>query len=322
MAFDTNASGGLLDTVKSFLTPEMMQQMTRHVGEPVERVQSGVQTAVPALLAGVVQKGSSESGARDLLNIMRETGFDQVMQPQNLMERVDQTAPQQGQGMLSNLFGSRLGGIADLISRKSGLSAASSHSLLGFLAPIVFGVLGMRSQGLNASGLVSMLAKQKDSVFSALPQGFSQASNVRDLGTERLNRASEDVRQDAHDGTENKNRWVWPVAIVALLAAGMIWMNRDRQQDQNVVESQATTGTMGGVTGAEQLQELTPNQIMRVQQALSQRGYDVPVDGAPGGTTLDALRDFQMKNGIDGNGMVNAETVRQLSLPSDFFEQP
>ena len=58
---------------------------------------------------------------------------------------------------------------------------------------------------------------------------------------------------------------------------------------------------------------LNQDQVRRVQQALQKKGFTPgPVDGVVGPLTKGAVRKFQDRYGIDGNGDINNQTLFAL----------
>ena len=80
--------------------------------------------------------------------------------------------------MLGSLFGdSMVSGIANAISRFTGLNAAVVKSLLAFLSPLVLGKVAAqwKTQGGTNQALKSLFADQRENITNAVPAGFSLA---------------------------------------------------------------------------------------------------------------------------------------------------
>ena len=98
--------------------------------------------------------------------------------------------------MLSGLFGGgALDTMAQSIGKFAGLDGGSSKSLLGMLGPVVLGALGQqqRSAGLDAGGLASLLASQKDQIAAAIPPGLADQLSAAGL----IDRAAGGLRSGA-----------------------------------------------------------------------------------------------------------------------------
>ena len=110
---------------------------------------------------------------------------------------------QRGFGLLNSLFGDgMISGIANAISRYSGINFDAAKKLLAFLMPMVLGKVAAqwRSQGGTVGALTSLFADQKRNIADAVPAGFSLADipglagageAVRDTATHTTRRATE-----------------------------------------------------------------------------------------------------------------------------------
>jgi hypothetical protein len=214
-----------------------------------------VNAAVPALLAGAAGVASTPDGARRL-----ETIVDQ--QDEGFMNNVGgaigsrgDSIIQQGTSMLSSLTGDgMMSGFKNALAKFTGLGGGAISSLLGLLAPIVFGSLlkQKNSLGLNASGLASMLAGQKNNITAAMPAGLAgilgsvpglsnflgapretyetAASYGRDVYTRDTasTRAAPATRPGTYQAAHRKEsswlKWALPLLAVALLGwAAISW---------------------------------------------------------------------------------------------------
>jgi Bacterial protein of unknown function (DUF937) len=82
----------------------------------------------------------------------------------------------QGSSLLSSLFGSQGGdNLAGAFAHYTGLEQGVMGRLLGFVTPLVLGLLGRSAQtaGGGAGGLASLLLDQKDAIATALPAGLA-----------------------------------------------------------------------------------------------------------------------------------------------------
>lgn len=318
------STGSLLDACKSLITPTVMQQASQMLGQPADKTHSGFTAAIPTMLSGVVQKGSTESGARGLMDMIQSGGFDKVTDPQNLLQAAakDPTGPA-NRGILNSIFGEHLSGAENIIAKKSGMTTASSASLLGMLAPIVMGVVGMQSRGMGASGLMNMLKQQKSSIMNAAPEGLDNILHVKDMGTRQVKRAGEYVGgKMPHMETPKKNNWVAPTLIALAVLAGLYWFGRNRShQVQDTSRSPNSAETAQVDSPARTLDSFSSEQVRELQMALNKQGYRIPEDGVVGQNTRNALIDFQRKNGLAkaGPGVMTPRTAEQLNLPTDFM---
>src|SRR5262249_49138533 len=93
---------------------------------------------------------------------------------------------EKGTSVLSSLLGGgALGLLISTVGKFVGMSEGSTRLLMGFLTPVIMGVLG-REQGATypgAGGLARMLTDQKDGIAAAMPSGLGkllEASGLHD----------------------------------------------------------------------------------------------------------------------------------------------
>jgi len=167
-----------VSVVMQFLTPDMIAKIASALGLDRTVAQKAVGGAVPALLSSLADAATTPGGVRQLSNILAQQQSGSLDTIKNLLEgsSQDQKAlAMTGAGLLSSLFGGGVfGTMAQAIAKFSGIDEGASQSMLGMLAPVVFGALGQqqRSAGLDAGGLASQLISQKDQIAAAIPSGL------------------------------------------------------------------------------------------------------------------------------------------------------
>ena len=169
-------SFNLVDIVKSQIGSEMMQHLGGMLGNESSKLDSGIASAVPGLINGLTKRASLPGGADSLLSTVnsQDSGLLDNMGSMLAGGRQNDLVDM-GTKALTGLFGSSgLGSLGSIISSVSGLSKGGSSSILGIIAPIVIGQLKKKvmGDGLNASGLMSLLNSQDQNVKSAMPAGM------------------------------------------------------------------------------------------------------------------------------------------------------
>ncbi len=168
----------ILDAIKGFITPDLIGKAASYLGESDASVSKAISGVVPATLAGIVQKAES-GGASGLLDLAGKAFNSGILD--NLGSTFSHAGggiPELGPGLLSGIFGDKVGHIANSLSQWSGIKGSSAASLLGSIAPLALGLLGKNaaSSGLSASGLMSLLSSQKSNILAALPAGLGLGS--------------------------------------------------------------------------------------------------------------------------------------------------
>jgi outer membrane protein OmpA-like peptidoglycan-associated protein len=243
----------LLELVQDSVTPEITRKFSSLVGETPAATDSAVRRAAPAVLAGVVNNASTGGGAERLRALVSEGGWGADVLG-SLGARLGGgsstgTFLSSGARLVSNIFGSKTDGIADLIASGSGVQRGSASTILSLVAPIVMSVIGKQivARGLSTSGLSTMLAGERSTLLAALPIGMAGLLGMRDTGRPPAGVA--DPRPDARATAapivserfdpepetgvpgSGLSRW-WPALLVGLAAVAMLFLlTRGRQTD-------------------------------------------------------------------------------------------
>jgi hypothetical protein len=266
----------LVSVVMQFLTPDMIAKIASVLGLDRNVAQKAITGAIPALLASLADVASTPNGARQLTNTLTQQSGT-VENLKNLIGGSGQNLLQEsGSNMLSGLFGGgTLDTMAQTIGKFAGIGEGTSKSMLGMLGPVVLGALGQqqRSAGLDASGLASLLASQKDQITAAMPSGLAgqlSAAGLIDGATEtlrsgaaaasaaggRIAEASERTAyragQAASAATRSTAASQWPYWLAAaVVLGGLAWFAFGRSGEDTVAQvspsstARTATGTVG-----------------------------------------------------------------------------
>ena len=235
----------LLSLAKGYLTPEVVGKVSSYLGEAPANTGKALDGAIPAILAGVLRAGSTESGASALLRTL-QGGYDGSLL--NNLPGVfgggaaTRNLVNSGSDLLSTIFGGSIGSIVGILAGNSGVKSSSMSSLLSLTAPVVMSILGKQvaSQGLNATGLMSLLHGQGDTVRRALPENLGTFLGDATGGAERRPRRAGAKR---YGGA----KLLWPLLIAALLALGLWYFLRsghEAAEDAGAGVTDAADATM------------------------------------------------------------------------------
>ena len=149
-------SSNLLELINENITGDVVSRLAEFLGESSNNTSSALSSAIPSILAGLVNKSADTQGASTILSLLNQ-GSDVSGILNNLV-----TAFSGGEGtnkllavgakLLNSIFGYKTDDVANLIANASGISKTSSNSLLGLLMPLIFGVLG---KTVKAEGITS-----------------------------------------------------------------------------------------------------------------------------------------------------------------------
>jgi len=266
----------LVTVVMQYLTPDMIAKIASALGLDRNVTQKAIAGAIPALLASFADVASSPNGARQFTNALTQQSGS-LESFKNLIGGSGQNSlAETGSSMLSGLFGGgTLDTMAQTIGKFAGIGEGTSKSMLGMLGPVVLGALGQqqRSTGLDANGLVSLLASQKDQIAAAIPSGLADQLSAAGLidgaagslrsgaaaasaAGGRIAEASERTvyraGQTASAATRSTAASQWPYWLVAaVVAGGLAWFALGRSGEDTVAQvpppsmTRTTPGTVG-----------------------------------------------------------------------------
>jgi OOP family OmpA-OmpF porin len=218
----------LLETFQTYLTSDVLEQISVFLGESPEATEMAVQAAVPALLAGLTERMSTTLGSERVMSLIKQVGA-RLDIPALLGIRGGSSAgggsaaggsaaasppfedlATLGSGLLAAIFGSSLAPIVETLATAAGLRTESALSLLSLLTSIVLGVLGreVSSQHLGAASLAALLVSQRDEINAFVPAS---------LGT-LMSGSSIAVTAEPPRPSRPATAWIVPAAVVLLLA--------------------------------------------------------------------------------------------------------
>ena len=260
----------LLKLLQDQMGSAVVDQASKFLGESASNTSSGIGALLPSLLGGLMSKGSTESGASGIMDMITKGNHDGGVLENlgNVFSGGSSTSNFMNAGSLltSALFGgSKLGSVLDVVTKATGMRRSSSSSLMNLLAPIVMGMIGkqVKSGGLNASGLMNMLMGQKDHVASALPAGMGSVLGFADMKgavTEKVAAATSRTASAARDTVKETANvvgetaktgasWIrWALPLVLLVGLGG-WLFTRGGADKISGAASNMTDAAGNVAG-------------------------------------------------------------------------
>jgi Bacterial protein of unknown function (DUF937) len=180
----------LVSLAMKFVTPEMLLKLAGATGLQGMIVQKALGAIVPAILGGLIGKASKPDGARSLFDMLGNQDPGILGKLGGMIGGSGQAdLVKQGTGLLGSLLG---GGAASsltgTVAKFAGIGDGPAGALMGMLAPAILGTVGQeaRNAKLDAGGLASLLAGQKDNISAAMPAGFSDMLKGAGLGDSLL----------------------------------------------------------------------------------------------------------------------------------------
>jgi outer membrane protein OmpA-like peptidoglycan-associated protein len=128
-----------------------------------------MQGAVPTVFAGMAQHASSPGGAARILEMLKGGGGEGTTE-----------GAERGSSLVGNVFGDRTSNVTDVLASHSGIKSSSATRILGFVGPMVAGVIGkeVTSRGLDAGGIMQLFSSHKNAIMESAPPGLSDAVGI------------------------------------------------------------------------------------------------------------------------------------------------
>ncbi|NNB88685.1 OmpA family protein [Corallococcus exiguus] len=325
----------LIEAVGSqFMQKGLLQKISGSLGEDPQATTKALPGAIAAVAAGVADQGGNEAGAHRLLTKLNEGGYTGPDAPpraggvgEGLLDEEES-----GKGMLSGIFGNKLGGITDGLTRFGGMrNAGSATRLLSLAAPMLMGVLGkqVRDQRMGSSGLMQLLNGQRNNIAAALPAGLGGIlgfGGARHAVAEVIEPHRETVTQvretapvrEAHTVRETTPRttynrppekkksiagWAIPLALLALVALAWGALRGRRHEPARAPQVSRTTPPPAQERVAQAPEPVRPTQPQPATPPAEPPRTAQPTPPATGGAGT------QTDEGTGGSGDVEKQTA-------------
>ena len=214
----------ILDSLRNAVTPDLLARTSSLLGETEGGISRALGAAFPAILGAMMNKSGDAGTMRQLMDLLGDRGVDASVarNPLSLLAGgglAKSPTTDLGGRLLSTLFGSQISGVSNALADHAGIKSSSASTLLGLAAPLVMAVLSdrVRSGGLSASGLASLLASQRDSIVRSIPAVLGPLAGLGSIGAAGPVAADYASRQ-----IQRPKAWI-PMTIAALLALAALW---------------------------------------------------------------------------------------------------
>jgi OmpA-OmpF porin, OOP family len=165
----------LLEMAKGYLTDAVVNRVSGSLNESPENTQKALTGALPVFLSGLISRTTTSEGPGFLTGMLQNFMQSSSASATAPTDDDPDTMMQKGSGLLDTVFGSNSSLIGGALAQYAGVKSSSATGLMGMAGSVITGLLGrqMASQGTGASGLVSMLADQREAVTAAVPSGLA-----------------------------------------------------------------------------------------------------------------------------------------------------
>jgi OmpA-OmpF porin, OOP family len=221
----------LISQVEHEFSNDAISTMASFLGETPAKILGALKYAIPAVVGGLYQRTQTTQGASEVLGLLQHGGFDGKASPSTLLKGTGvQDLVKTGGPLVSALFGPRQSGLTDSISSTSGLSKASSASLLAVAGSYIANLVSRvtTTGGLTASSLANLLGAQAPYLASVAPPDLTQQLGLS--GLSESTRVGEPARAygrevepaRAYGAVEERRGLGWLKWVLALLLVPLL----------------------------------------------------------------------------------------------------
>ena len=211
----------IIDLLKGQLGSAAINKVAELIGENPSNTSSAMNTIIPSLLGGLVQKGATQDGASSILDMLNNDKHDGGMFNNllGLLGNGSKTSALMKAGSIALPFilGGKKAGITSLITQMTGLGSKSSSSLMSLIAPMVLGMIGkqVKSKGMGLSGLMELLSGQKEHVADALPAEMSSLLGFGNTNNSSSSSHTSTSKPASTGGGSSPMKWLLPLLVLA-----------------------------------------------------------------------------------------------------------
>lgn len=161
----------VFESVEQHLTAHMIRQVSAFLDERPSSTRKAVAIALPALLAGLIERASSARGAETLLNVIHRVGLgldlDELSRGGGSYDDLNRA----GRSVVATILGGRSGDVVAQMADESDLRLSSAADVLELLALVVIAVIGrdVARHDLDEAGLMLLLADQRHHDVARVP---------------------------------------------------------------------------------------------------------------------------------------------------------
>lgn len=217
----------LLDLVKTAVSGQVADQLGSLVGIDKGKSSSAIESVVPVLLGSLLKKASTPSGASELSKVLKDQDTSILDNLGGLLGGAGSSdLLSLGTKFLPMLLGSSQSSIITTLVKLLGFNDKTITSLLGYLAPIVMGVVGKQAKaagGFDPGVLTDLLKGQSNFLGNALPTELKGAMGLADMLGGKAADAARAATTAAAQATESaSNPLSWLLPLIALAALGYL----------------------------------------------------------------------------------------------------
>ncbi len=201
-------AANLVKLVSEYLTGDNLTKIANFLGVDSSNTQKAITAGLPAILGGLVSKGSNPQSASEIYDMVKGLDGSNLSDLGSMLGGGSQTDDliSSGSKVVNYLFGSKTEAVNQYISKESGIGLGSLAKFLPLIASIVMSFIGKESKAngiTDAAGLSSMLSGLTGSLKGLIPAGLLGTLGLSSLfgdTKEKVTHAAKEVEEEAKGG--------------------------------------------------------------------------------------------------------------------------
>jgi len=164
-SFLLQGKGIYMNVITQMITQQLAgaasRQIAARLGVSESTANTGVQLAVPLIVAALARNASQPQGAQDLHQAIADDHDGSILN--NLTGYLGNPQQGDGAGILGHVLGDQRSSVESNVAQATGMDQAAAGNLMEIVAPLVMGTLGktQRQNNLDSSGLADYLGQQQ-----------------------------------------------------------------------------------------------------------------------------------------------------------------
>lgn len=174
-----------INDILSQLGESEISKIGSQAGLDNNQVNSALQGALPAIIAGLKGNAQGKMGQKQLEGALERDHDGSLFD--NLSSFLDNPRQAKGKEILNHTFASRRTVVEDTVSKKAGISSGSMSKIMEIAAPLVMAYLGKQKKQSSSNGIGDILSSLFNSNANSSNDPTDNGLDVGDIASMFIN---------------------------------------------------------------------------------------------------------------------------------------